>query len=66
MFSLIYTWTNGSVNNRYADDLIRHRDHYDVTVLFVIVENPQGFNYNPEQKVDFVTGYFENVSNKKL
>ena len=30
MFSLICAWTNGSVNNRNAGDLRRHRAHYDV------------------------------------
>ena len=30
MFSLICAWTNGWVNNRYADDLRRHRPHCDV------------------------------------
>ena len=33
MFSLICTWINGSVNNREAGDLSRHRIHYDVTVM---------------------------------
>ena len=33
MFSLISAWTNGSVNNRDAGDLRRHRAHYDVTVM---------------------------------
>ena len=33
MFSLIFTWTNGGVNNRNACDLRRHRTHYDVTVM---------------------------------
>ena len=33
MFSLIYTWTNGWVNNRGAGDLRRHCAHYDVTVM---------------------------------
>ena len=32
MFYLIWTWTNGWVNNRETGDLIRHRVHYDVTV----------------------------------
>ena len=32
MFSLICAWINGWVNNRDADDLRRHRGHYDVTV----------------------------------
>ena len=34
MFSLIYAWINGWVNNGEADDLRRHRTHYDVTVIF--------------------------------
>ena len=33
MFSLIYTWTNGWVNNRDAGNLKLHRAHYDVTVM---------------------------------
>ena len=32
-FSMICTWINGWVNNREAGDLIRHRAHYDVTVM---------------------------------
>ena len=32
MFSLIRAWTSGWANNRDADDLRRHRAHYDVTV----------------------------------
>ena len=34
MFSLIYAWTNGWVNNQDAGDLRRHRAHYDVTVMW--------------------------------
>ena len=33
MFSLIYIWINGWVNNREAGDLRRHQTHYDVTVM---------------------------------
>ena len=37
MFSLIFAWTNGRVNNRDASDLrrqsSRHHAHYDVTVM---------------------------------
>ena len=36
MFSLICAWTNGWANNRDAVDLIRHRVHYDVTVMSTI------------------------------
>ena len=35
VFSLIYYWTKGWVNNRYADDLRRNRAHYDVTVMLL-------------------------------
>ena len=33
MFSLIGAWINAWVNNRKADDLRRHRAHYDVIVM---------------------------------
>ena len=33
MFSLIWAWTNGWVNNRDAGDLRRNRAHYDVTSM---------------------------------
>ena len=33
MFSLIYVWIDGWVNNHEAGDLRRYRDHYDVTVM---------------------------------
>ena len=33
MFSLIFVWINGWVNNREACDLRRHQAHYDVTVM---------------------------------
>ena len=32
-FSLIWAWTSGWVNNLDTGDLIRHRAHYDVTVI---------------------------------
>ena len=34
LFSLICAWINGWVNSRDAGDLIRYRDHYDVTVMW--------------------------------
>ena len=34
MFSLIYVWINGWVNNRESCDLRRHRTYYDVTVTW--------------------------------
>ena len=33
VFSFIYIWTNGWVNNRDAGDLRRHRAHCGVTVM---------------------------------
>ena len=33
MFSLIWVWKNGWVNNGKAGDLRRHRAHYDVSVM---------------------------------
>ena len=33
MFSLIWVWLNGWVNNREASDLRHYRAHYDVTVM---------------------------------
>ena len=33
MFSLIYAWINGWVNNRKAGDFRRNRAHYDVTLM---------------------------------
>ena len=33
MFSLIYVWINGWVNNRETGDLRRYRAHYDVIVM---------------------------------
>ena len=38
MFSFIYVWINGWVNNRKAGDLRRYRAHYDVTVMEAPVE----------------------------
>ena len=37
MFSLIYTWINGWVNNRDAGDLRYYRTHYDVIVMHRLV-----------------------------
>ena len=36
MFSLIWAWINGWVNNRKTADWRRHRGHYDVTVMITI------------------------------
>ena len=36
IFSLIWAWINGWVNKHEAGDEIRHRVHYDVTVMSVM------------------------------
>ena len=35
MFSLIYAWKNGWVNNPYAGDFRRHRANYDVAAMAI-------------------------------
>ena len=37
MFSLICAWTNGWASNRDAGDLRRHRAHYDVNVMGILM-----------------------------
>ena len=37
MFSLIWAWMNGWVNNREAGDLRRYRAHYDITVMGLVM-----------------------------
>ena len=41
VFSLICAWINNWVNTHEADDLRRHRAHYDVTVIRVLVPGNQ-------------------------
>ena len=43
MFSLIYAWTNGRVNNREAGDFKRHRAHCDVTVMSICAHTTDVF-----------------------
>ena len=40
MFSLICVWTNGWANHRDAGDLRRHRVHYDVNLMFLLLSAP--------------------------
>ena len=40
MFSLNCAWTKRSANNRYAGDVIRHRAHYDITVMCLSMNGP--------------------------
>ena len=44
VFSLICVWINGWVNNLEADDLRRHRGHYDVIVMWCGLCRNQAFN----------------------
>ena len=37
MFSLICAWTTGWAKHRDAGDFRRHRDHYDITVIFISI-----------------------------
>ena len=39
MFSLIWAWINGWVNNREAGDLRRDRAHFDVVDVIVMFIN---------------------------
>ena len=50
MFSLIYVWIHGWVNNREAGDLRRYRAHYDVTLML----SKQGYLYTPS----YINYYF--------
>ena len=47
MFSLIWAWINGWVNNREAGDLRRHRAHYDVIVMLFSMVNQWHITGNP-------------------
>ena len=37
IFSLICAWTNSWTNSRNVGDLRRNRDHYDVTVMYLVL-----------------------------
>ena len=52
MFSLIYVWINGWVNNREAGDLRRHHAHYDVIVMMKEIIKDDGDHHL------FVGSYF--------
>ena len=53
MFSLVGTWINGSVNNREAGDLRRHRAQYDVTVMMINKKHSESaYTFYGAQKVE--------------
>ena len=60
MYSLIFAWIYGWVNNREAGDLRRHRAHYDVIVMiYIYVSIYHMYNIKPplpppppEKKID--------------
>ena len=47
IFSLISAWANGWATNRDADDLRRHRAHYDVTVMYIRNRHVKQWIYYP-------------------
>ena len=49
IFSLIYAWVNGWVNNREAGDLRRHRAHYDVILMVTITKRHVALQYGAKQ-----------------
>ena len=55
MFSLIWAWINGWVNNGEAGDLRRHRAHYDVTVMIKIIQGWLLITYDNTLMVNFRT-----------
>ena len=60
MFSLIYSWTNGWVNNREAVDLRRHCAHYGVVVMKAMAADIFGDETN---RVSSVLVYFPGTFN---
>ena len=63
MFSLICARTIDWVNHRYADDLRRHRTHYDVTVLFSHeITNLRLCRMPGSHYWDYYTGAFSTLS----
>ena len=63
MFSLMYTWINGWVNNHEAGDLRGHHAHYDITVMSVRYEDmnshtPQWMNFSTVCMTCNVPWYF--------
>ena len=64
IFSLICAWTNGWANTRDAGDLRRHCAHYDVTVIFWMVDTvKKRFQYDMTVlHCDYVDGEFQQGS----
>ena len=63
MFSLICARTNGWINNREAGDLIRHRAHYDVTVMYSNLVIQRWVHLTARESV--ATGPFNQVTSKR-
>ena len=57
MFSLIYAWMNGWVNNREVDDLRRQHAHYDVTVMVTLVHSIRQKSINRDHFCKKRTGF---------
>ena len=61
MFSLICAWTNGSVNNRAAGDLGRHRAHYDVTIMVIPARCLRSFLKNSSGNEEITNEILEKI-----
>ena len=59
IFSLIYVWINGWVNNNEAGDLRRYRTHYDVMVIITTTKVKK-------KSRKHLVGYFVHVLNRLL
>ena len=68
MFSLICAWVNSWVNNREADDRIRHRAHYDVIVMFCTNTTGMLKRMNPEEywQTDFMNHWKPYVMSTRI
>ena len=69
IFSLIWAWINGWVNNREAGDLSRHRVNYDVTVMTfrqLDLQRHISFKMYSKFNISLQESTFENVTCKLL
>ena len=68
MFSLIYAWINGWVNNGEAGDLRRCRVHYDVIVMTNLIDNKCRMQIMKIYHIviEFVTTYIQQLQNKSF
>ena len=62
MVSLICAWTNGCANNQDAGDLLRHRAHYDVTLMMLAWRNSVNFSLKRVSKTPKKMWYWLPIS----